>query len=57
MKDAYNEILEYINTLDIIDTHEHLPCKEEARGQSILRSFELLDKKSNSYPWHRIIFS
>ena len=34
MKDAYNEILEYINTLDIIDTHEHLPCKEEDRDNA-----------------------
>jgi len=23
MKDAYSEILDHINTLDIIDTHEH----------------------------------
>ncbi len=33
MKDNYNALLEYINTLKIIDTHEHLPCKEEDRIQ------------------------
>lgn len=33
MKDNYFEILEYINTLKIIDTHEHLPCKEGDRIQ------------------------
>ena len=31
MKDVYSEILGYINTLEIIDTHEHLPCREEDR--------------------------
>lgn len=31
----YNKILEYINTLKIIDTHEHLPCKEEDRIKDI----------------------
>ena len=31
MKDTYNELLDHINTLEIIDTHEHLPCKEEDR--------------------------
>ncbi len=33
MKDHFNALLEYINTLKIIDTHEHLPCKEEDRIQ------------------------
>jgi len=31
MTDVYNEILDFINTIEIIDTHEHLPCKEEDR--------------------------
>jgi predicted TIM-barrel fold metal-dependent hydrolase len=31
VKDTYNDILDHINTLEIIDTHEHLPCKEEDR--------------------------
>jgi uncharacterized protein len=31
MNDIYNEILDFINRLEIIDTHEHLPCKEEDR--------------------------
>jgi predicted TIM-barrel fold metal-dependent hydrolase len=41
MKDAYSEILGYINTLDIIDTHEHLPCKEEDRDMEadVLKEF------------------
>ncbi|MEE8325269.1 MAG: hypothetical protein V3R31_06390, partial [Candidatus Humimicrobiaceae bacterium] len=41
MKDAYSEILDHINTLDIIDTHEHLPCKEEDRdiGADVLKEF------------------
>ena len=41
MKEAYNEILEYINTLEIIDTHEHLPCKEEDRDMDadVLKEF------------------
>ncbi len=29
----YNEILDFINTLEIIDTHEHLPCKEKDRNK------------------------
>ncbi len=33
MEKEYIEILEYINTLKIIDTHEHLPCKEDDRIQ------------------------
>jgi len=35
MKDYYTEIFEYINTLKIIDTHEHLPCREEDRLQDL----------------------
>jgi predicted TIM-barrel fold metal-dependent hydrolase len=31
VKEAYNDLLDHINTLEIIDTHEHLPCKEEDR--------------------------
>jgi len=31
IKENYFKILEYINTLKIIDTHEHLPCREEDR--------------------------
>ena len=31
MKDNYNEIYKYIGNLKIIDTHEHLPNKEENR--------------------------
>ena len=30
-KDIYNDLLDHINSLEIIDTHEHLPCKEEDR--------------------------
>ncbi len=33
MGKEYIELLEYINTLKIIDTHEHLPCKEDDRKQ------------------------
>jgi hypothetical protein len=29
MKDTYNAIFDYVKTLEIIDTHEHLPGKEE----------------------------
>ncbi len=29
--DNYPELLDYIKTLKVIDTHEHLPCKEEQR--------------------------
>jgi predicted TIM-barrel fold metal-dependent hydrolase len=41
MKDTYNEILEYINTLEIIDTHEHLPSKEKDRdmGADVLQEY------------------
>ena len=41
MKDSYNEILGHINTLEIIDTHEHLPCKEEDRdmGADVLQEY------------------
>ena len=41
MKDAYSEILDHISTLGIIDTHEHLPCKEEDRdmGADVLKEF------------------
>ncbi|MHB8279227.1 MAG: hypothetical protein ACYDIA_16475 [Candidatus Humimicrobiaceae bacterium] len=31
----YNEILSYINTLEIIDTHEHLPLNEGERDRNI----------------------
>ena len=31
MKDVFEEIFNHINSLEIIDTHEHLPYKEEAR--------------------------
>lgn len=31
MKTAFDEIMEYISGIEIIDTHEHLPHKEEAR--------------------------
>jgi predicted TIM-barrel fold metal-dependent hydrolase len=34
MKDAYKGILDHINTLEIIDTHEHLPSREEDRDMS-----------------------
>jgi uncharacterized protein len=33
MDGAYKELLYYINTLDIIDTHEHLPSNEEDRDK------------------------
>jgi hypothetical protein len=33
MDHIYNEILNYVNTLEIIDTHEHLPGREEARDK------------------------
>ncbi|MCJ7473426.1 MAG: amidohydrolase family protein, partial [Actinobacteria bacterium] len=41
MNDLYNDILEYINTLEIIDTHEHLPCREEDRDMEadVLKEF------------------
>ncbi|MFC2144760.1 amidohydrolase family protein [Actinomycetota bacterium] len=41
MKKAYNDILDHINTLEIIDTHEHLPCKEEDRDMDadVLKEF------------------
>lgn len=32
MKDTFNEIFDYVKTLDIIDTHEHLPYREELRN-------------------------
>jgi predicted TIM-barrel fold metal-dependent hydrolase len=31
VKNPYNELLDHIISLEIIDTHEHLPCKEEDR--------------------------
>jgi len=41
MREAYKEILDHINTLEIIDTHEHLPCKEEDRDMEadVLKEF------------------
>lgn len=33
MEKNYIELLEYINTIKIIDTHEHLPTKEENRDK------------------------
>ncbi len=33
MDRAYKELLDYINTLDVIDTHEHLPSNEEDRDK------------------------
>ncbi len=33
MKKIYQEIMEYINNLEIIDTHEHLPSNEEDRDK------------------------
>lgn len=41
MQEAYNEILDHINTLDIIDTHEHLPCREKDRDMEadVLKEF------------------
>jgi hypothetical protein len=35
MNQIYNEILSYINTLEIIDTHEHLPSNEGERDRNI----------------------
>ena len=29
MNSVYEKILEYVNELEMIDTHEHLPCTEE----------------------------
>lgn len=34
MNQTYNEILNYMNTLTIIDTHEHLPSNEEDRDKN-----------------------
>ena len=31
MEETYKKLLDHINTLEIIDTHEHLPCREEDR--------------------------
>ena len=31
MSNAYDEIYDYVNSLEIIDTHEHLPLREEKR--------------------------
>ncbi len=31
MKEIYENLMDHINKLEIIDTHEHLPCKEELR--------------------------
>jgi uncharacterized protein len=41
MKDTYNEILDHINSLEVIDTHEHLPCREEDRDMDadVLKEF------------------
>jgi len=33
MSNAKNELLDYINALEIIDTHEHLPRSDEARDR------------------------
>ncbi len=33
MKSSFKEILDHINTLDIIDTHEHLLSKEDDRDK------------------------
>lgn len=40
-KDVYNEILDHLDTMDIIDTHEHLPCREEDRDMKadVLKEF------------------
>lgn len=41
MDSIYEKILDYINTLEIIDTHEHLPQREEERSHEtdILREY------------------
>jgi len=41
MKDICNELLEHISTLEVIDTHEHLPCREEDRdmGADVLQEY------------------
>ena len=33
MDHIYQEIFDYVNTLEIIDTHEHLPGREESRDK------------------------
>jgi len=35
MNDFYKEILDFISTIEIIDTHEHLPCKEIDRDVNV----------------------
>jgi uncharacterized protein len=41
MTKAFDQILEHVMSLDIIDTHEHLPFKEEAREREtdVLREY------------------
>ena len=33
MKSAFQEIFEYVKELEIIDSHEHLPHREDARDK------------------------
>ena len=41
MDKAYNEILDFIDSLEIIDTHEHLPSNEDDRERDtdVLREY------------------
>ena len=43
MQEIYNSILDYVKTLEIIDTHEHLPGKEEhlVQNTDILKEYLL----------------
>jgi len=52
MKKSYDEILEHIYTLNIIDTHEHLPSKEEDRDKDT----DVLKEYLSNY-FHRDLIS
>lgn len=53
----YDDIFEYIDSLEIVDTHEHLPCCEEARDRPVdvfgeyLRHYFSSDLVSAGLPW------
>lgn len=64
MKDKiYNELLDYIKTLEIVDTHEHLPSKEEDREKDtdVLKEYlthyfnsDLISAGMPAEDWHKI---
>lgn len=61
---AFEEILDYVEDLEIIDTHEHLPCFENAREKDtdVLKEYlthyfnrDLISAGLKANDYHKII--